>query len=443
MIFSSIEFLFFFLIFLILIKFFPNHQRIIIILSSLFFYGYWNPYFLILIIYFLFITYLFLKRSTDLKISIPIILIPLFYFKYSLFISKLIDSDFLISIAYSSELPLAISFVTFTAIALLIDVKNKKYSGETNFTNISEFLIYFPQLIAGPILRAKELIPELKKKILFSKSNIRFGIFLFTVGFIKKIFLADSIASFVDPIFENPDLAEGKDIIKAYLLFPLQIYFDFSGYVDMALGISKILNVDLPINFNKPYLSKSLTEFWRNWHITLSSWFRDYIYIPMGGSKSGEINLFFSLIITMSIAGLWHGASLNFILWGFLNGSLLFLEKKLPAKFGLNNFTKIMITCILTFSLWVIFRIQDFNVMILFYQSLIYNFETFIYFENLILFSLVILAIYSQKFDNYYYIEKLAQKFNLTTILPIIIIIILTGLAINVGSSDKFIYFDF
>ena len=443
MIFSSIEFLVFFLIFLILIKFFPNNQRIVIILSSLFFYGYWKPYFLILIIYFLIITYLFLKKNTDLKISIPVILLPLFYFKYSLFIAKLIDINFLIGIAYSSELPLAISFVTFTIIALLIDVKNKKYLGETNFTNISEFLIYFPQLIAGPILRAKELIPELKKKIIFSNSNIKFGIFLFTVGFVKKIFFDESIASFVDPIFESPDIAEGKDVIKAYLLFPLQIYFDFSGYVDMALGISKILNVNLPINFNKPYLSKSLTEFWRNWHITLSSWFRDYIYIPMGGSKNGDINLFFSLIITMSIAGLWHGASLNFILWGFLNGFILFLEKKIPSIIYLNNLTKIIITCILTFTLWTVFRIQDFNIMILFYQSLIDNIGTFIYLENLILFLVVILAIYSQRFDNYYNIEKLSQKFNLTTILPIIIIIILTGLAINVGSSDKFIYFDF
>ena len=228
-----------------------------------------------------------------------------------MFIAKLIDINFLIGIAYTSELPLAISFVTFTIIALLIDVKNKKYLGETNFTNISEFLIYFPQLIAGPILRAKELIPELKKKIIFSNSNIKFGIFLFTVGFVKKIFFADSIASFVDPIFENPHLADGEDIIKAYLLFPLQIYFDFSGYVDMALGISKILNVNLPINFNKPYLV-SLTEFWRNWHITLSSGL-EIIFIFQWGIKEWR-NKFIFFIITMSIAGLWHGASLNFIL---------------------------------------------------------------------------------------------------------------------------------
>ena len=173
-------------------------------------------------------------------------------------------------------------------------------------------------MIAGPILRANELIPSLKKKIILKDDNIRFGILLFTIGFVKKVFFADSIASFIDPIFEKENLSSSEDFFKAFLLFPLQIYFDFSGYVDMALGISKILSIDLPINFNRPYLSKSLTEFWRSWHITLSKWFRDYIYIPLGGSKVGQGKLFYNLLLTMFVAGLWHGASLNFILWGLL-----------------------------------------------------------------------------------------------------------------------------
>jgi len=443
MIFSSIEFLIFFSLFLILIKILPNFQRIIIIFSSLFFYSFWNPIFLPLILYFLGISYFFVKKKINLKISIPIILLPLFYFKYSYFIFEITNLNSFAKFAYNSELPLAISFVTFTIIALLIDVKTRKYNQQTNFASLSEFLIYFPQLIAGPILRAKELIPGLNKKIIFTSANIKFGACLFIIGFIKKIFFADSIASFVDPIFENPNIIDGEDLIKAYLLFPLQIYFDFSGYVDMALGISKILSIDLPLNFNKPYLSKSLTEFWRNWHMTLSRWFKDYIYIPLGGSKNGSNKLFINLIITMSVAGLWHGASFNFILWGFLNGFFLFLEKKIFIFSNFNNLIKIIITCFVSFSLWVVFRIENFTILLSFYQNLINNLNTILYYENIFLFLIVAFAIYTQKFDNYKNIKEFSTKFNLIILSPIIILIILTGLAINIGTSDKFIYFDF
>ena len=181
------------------------------------------------------------------------------------------------------------------------------------------------------------------------------------IGFIKKIFFADSISNFIDPIFDQGNLIASEDYIKGFLLFPLQIYFDFSGYVDMALGASKILSIDLPINFNKPYLSSSLTEFWRNWHITLSNWFRDYIYIPLGGSRHGNNKLFGNLFLTMSIAGLWHGASLNFILWGSLNGIFLFFEKKINKYFKFTKTIKIILTCFLVFNLWIVFRINDLN----------------------------------------------------------------------------------
>lgn len=443
MIFSSIEFLLFFILFLIALKIFSNYQKSLIIFSSLFFYGYWNPIFLLLIFYYVIFAYFFIKRETSLKISIPIILLPLFYFKYSYFLIDLANFISLKAYTYNSSLPLAISFITFTIIALLIDIKTKRYEEKINLFSLTEFLIYFPQLIAGPILRAKELLPRLREKIYFKDENIRFGIILFTVGFVKKIFFADSIAAYIDPIFENPDVAESKDIIKAYLLFPLQIYFDFSGYVDMALGISKILSINLPLNFDKPYLSSSLTNFWRNWHITLSRWFKDYIYIPLGGSKLNNKRLMRNLILTMSIAGLWHGASLNFVIWGFLNGLILFIEKKIGRFFNLNNFLKILITCFIVFSLWVVFRIDSLDGIVNFYKILLINLPTIFYLENLILLMVVILAVYSQKFDNYKSLEIFSKKFKLITIFPIFLLIILTGLAINVGSSEKFIYFDF
>tara|TARA_B100000035_G_scaffold249362_1_gene218165 strand:- start:1331 stop:2662 length:1332 start_codon:yes stop_codon:yes gene_type:complete len=443
MIFSSIQFLIFFSIFLIFLKIFTNSQRSIIILFSLFFYGFWSPLFTFLILFFFISSYFFLKKDLSLKISIPITLLPLFYFKYSFFLSNFFDNKMLTDLSYKGNLPLAISFITFTAIAILIDVKTKKYEEKINFLSLSEFLIYFPQLIAGPILRAKELIPLLKNKIIFTNDNVKFGILLFMIGFIKKIFLADSISSFIDPIFEKENLTASEDYIKGFLLFPLQIYFDFSGYVDMALGVSKILSINLPINFNKPYLSKSLTEFWRNWHITLSKWFRDYIYIPLGGSKNGNKKLFGNLFVTMSIAGLWHGASINFILWGSLNGVFLFIEKKMNKYFNFNKLLQIFLTCFVVFNLWLIFRINDLNFLIFFYKNLYFNFFTIFQIENLILLFLVIISVFSQKIDNYSSLEKLSKKINLLILIPIFIVILITGLAIKAGSSEKFIYFDF
>ena len=443
MIFSSIEFIIFFLIFCFSLNLFKNNQKIILVIFSLFFYAYWNPIFVSLIIYLSLLTYLLNRFKISLPISFLSILLPLIYFKYSNFIFKIIGFEELINLAYQSELPLAISFITFTALAFVIDAKNKKFTEEISFISFLEFIAYFPQLIAGPILRANELIPELKKKITFEKDNIKFGLLLFLIGFIKKVYFADNIGLIIDPIFADSGEASEKDLIKGFLLFPLQIYFDFSGYVDMALGVSKILSIDLPINFNKPYLTTSLTDFWRNWHITLSNWFRDYIYIPLGGSKRADFILFFNLILTMSIAGLWHGANFNFIIWGAINGLFLFLEKKITFKNFINKKIKIFLNCFLIFNLWLIFRIQDLSFFIEYFINLYLNFQLFFITENLYLLLFVVLAIISQKYDNYFFIQKFAKKINLTFVLPILILIIFIGLSFNSGTSDKFIYFNF
>jgi len=261
-------------------------------------------------------------------LGVFLLLLPLIYFKYSDFITNTFGIKIFSNFVFKGEIPLAISFITFTAIASIIDVKNKIFDKQIiGFFSITEFILFFPQLIAGPILRLNELFPKLQSKIFFSKDNIKFGLILFLIGFSKKVFVADNIAEIIDPIFLNPNNFSSEYLFRSFLLFPLQIYFDFSGYIDMALGASIILGIELPINFNKPYLTYSLTEFWRNWHMTLSRWFKDYVYIPLGGSKSSKMKTYRNLIITMSIAGLWHGASLNFIVWGFLNGLILCIEK--------------------------------------------------------------------------------------------------------------------
>ena len=227
MIFSSIEFIIFFLIFCFLLNLFKNNQKIIIVIFSLFFYAYWNPIFVSLIIYLSLLTYLLYRFKISLPISFLSILLPLIYFKYSNFIFKIIGFEELINLAYQSELPLAISFITFTALAFVIDAKNKKFTEEISFISFLEFIAYFPQLIAGPILRANELIPELKKKITFEKDNIKFGLLLFLIGFIKKVYFADNIGLIIDPIFADYEKALEKDLIKGFLLFPLQFQFHY------------------------------------------------------------------------------------------------------------------------------------------------------------------------------------------------------------------------
>jgi len=443
MIFSSIEFIIFFIVFLLALKFLDKFQRNLIIIFSLFFYAFWNISFVLLILYFCLATYIFIKKNNYLKTSIFLIILPLVYFKYSIFLLDILNLDQFNSFAYNGEIPLAISFITFTAIAAIIDTKNKIFDGKSiNFYSISEFILFFPQLIAGPILRLNELIPQLKNKCIFKKENIKFGLILFSVGFVKKIFFADNIGIFIDPIFENPEAFSNDIIFKSFVLFPLQIYFDFSGYVDMALGSAIIIGIELPINFNKPYLTGSITEFWRNWHITLSRWFKDYIFIPLGGSKKNKLITNRNLIFTMSIAGLWHGASLNFIIWGFLNGIILCIEKILNKSFT-SSIIRIWINCFIIFNLWIIFRISEFDNLIYYFFLFYSGLSNAINFENLILLLVVIFSIFLQKYDNFYYLQNFAKKINLIPAFFFFIVIVITGLAINTGQSEKFIYFQF
>ena len=443
MLFSSVDFFIFFLIFILFVKFFHRFQKHVIIFFSLFFYSYWNIFFLPLILFYCFLVYFFLRKNYTLIFSIFILLIPLIYFKYSFFLFKLLNLNFLVEFSYKEEIPLAISFITFTAIAVLVDRKNKP-NHDYNISNISEYILYFPQLIAGPILRLNQLLPQLKQKIIFNKNNIKFGIILFSIGYLKKVYFADNIALIIDPIFQDPNIHNNVDIIKAFLLFPIQIYFDFSGYVDMAVGISIILGISLPQNFDRPYLISSITEFWRRWHMTLSSWFRDYLYIPLGGSQKGKTRMNINLIFTMIIAGLWHGASLNFILWGFLNGLFLTIEKFLNFhKFGYNILSNIFI-CFIIFNLWMVFRITDFEKMIdffnIFYNS---NISDFINKEVLITLMSVFILILSQKFEQHKILNSFSSKISFSFLMPLFLAILIVGISISLGQSEKFIYFQF
>ena len=205
----------------------------------------------------------------------------------------------------------------------MIYLKNISENSKINLA----YLYLFPQLIAGPIVEPKSLIPQLKKKNLIKLDDIFSGLFIFSIGISIKIFFADSIGSYIDPIFNNLENYDSTKKILALFLFSQQIFFDFNGYTLMAIGVGKTLGINLPENFNAPYLSTSISQFWKRWHITLSNWIKNYVYIPLGGSRNGKYKHYLNIFIAMLVSGIWHGAGYNFIVWGLLHAFFIFFEK--------------------------------------------------------------------------------------------------------------------
>jgi D-alanyl-lipoteichoic acid acyltransferase DltB (MBOAT superfamily) len=224
-------------------------------------------------------------------------------------------------------LPLGISFYTFQAIAYSVDVYRETIEPDRSFEEFSLFLLFFPQLVAGPIMRANVLIPQFKGKKLFDNENFAKGMTLIALGIFKKTFIADPISTVIEPIYKNPGNYDALTCFFGILLFTIQIYCDFGGYSDIAIGAGKILGFEIPTNFNRPYFSSSATELWRRWHISLSTWLRDYIYIPLGGSRVSISRNYFNVFITMVIGGIWHGAAWTFIIWGTWHAIVLTIEK--------------------------------------------------------------------------------------------------------------------
>lgn len=309
-------------------------------------------------------------------LGIGLNLANLIFFKYSLFIlhnlerlsgvSLLADPSLLTKLV----LPVGISFYTFQLIAYLVDVKRKQLSPCKSFLTFWIFISFFAQLIAGPIMRGKDLIPQVEKvgEQKFAPSRFRYGLYLMSLGLVKKIIFADLLSPRVDVLFSSAaNLGTAQSWLAAYL-FAFQIYFDFSAYSDLALGIGHLFGIKLTNNFLFPYLSGNPTEFWRRWHITLSNWIRDYLYIPLGGNKQGFFHQLLFLFIAMTISGLWHGAAWTFVVWGMYHGLLLICHKfyqrnkKKFCFFPEQNFLYRLMTSFIFFQLtvigWVFFRAQ-------------------------------------------------------------------------------------
>jgi D-alanyl-lipoteichoic acid acyltransferase DltB (MBOAT superfamily) len=287
------------------------------------------------------------------------------YFKYANFFTENISNLFYDGSLINPNiiLPLAISFFTFQQIAYIVDCYQGKLK-DKDFLNYSIFVTFFPQLIAGPIVHHKEMIPQFKslRTKLINYANIALGIFILSVGVFKKIVIADYFASIATPGFNAFETLSLLDSWKTSLSYTLQLYFDFSGYSDMAIGSALIFNIKLPFNFNQPYKSLNIKEFWQKWHMTLSRFLKDYIYIPLGGSRVGKARIYINLMLVFLISGLWHGAGWTFIFWGFLHGSAIcihYLYSKL--NFKMHKLLAWFITFNFVNMAWVFFRADSFN----------------------------------------------------------------------------------
>lgn len=281
-------------------------------------------------------------------------------------------------------LPVGISFYTFQTMAYTIDVYRKKQSAIDNIIDYALYVSYFPQLVAGPIERAQRLLPQIQKARFVTKDSFYSGIQLILWGYLKKVAIADSMAPIVNSIFEKPEAYGSITLILGTYCFALQIYCDFSGYSDIARGISRLFGIELIVNFKQPYLSRNITEFWRRWHISLSTWLRDYLYIPLGGNRNGTLAQYRNLMITMLLGGLWHGAGWNFILWGGLHGIYLSAHKLLtrgskvelrPPKANLTPLLSHLGWAIVTFNLvcltWIPFRSPDLSVTLTYLERIV------------------------------------------------------------------------
>ncbi len=276
------------------------------------------------------------------------------------------------SVTLKIFLPLGISFYVFSALAYIIDVYRKDYPPERNFLAFALYIAFSPKLLAGPIVRGKDFFPQVRNYHGLEIDAFLSGIQIFVFGLFKKIVLADHLSVFVDDVFFAPDAFSCGTLWLAVLSYSMQIYFDFSGYSDMAIGTAKILGFEFKPNFNLPYLSQNFSEFWGRWHISLSSWFRDYLYIPLGGNRKGELRTYFNLLVVMLISGLWHGAGYTFLIWGGIHGVACCLQKICGNKLAsLGRVTNIFLTFIIVSLLWVVFRADTMLTALQVYHGLI------------------------------------------------------------------------
>ena len=401
MLFNTIEFAYFFAVVFLIYWGVARHIRfrnLLLLAASYFFYGFWDWRFLILIVLSSLVDFMVglsmvrtdsqLKRRWLLATSLCTNLGILIYFKYAgFFVQSFVDvfrlfGSELNSVSLEIILPVGISFYTFQTLSYTIDIYRGKIEPTTDALSFFAFVAFYPQLVAGPIERASRLLPQFKQTHRFQYQMVKSGLLLMAFGLFKKMVIADRAGMYVDQVYGQPALYDGTAYAIATVLFAFQIYCDFSGYSDIAIGTARTMGFRLIQNFDRPYIATSLTEFWHRWHISLSTWFRDYLYIPLGGSQKGPYRMHFNIFLVFLISGLWHGAAWTFVIWGGLHGILLILEKVLSLGHpeqsdGLGKWVPHWAQLLFTFGIvnvaWVFFRAESLSQSILMIKGLFTN----------------------------------------------------------------------
>ncbi|MDP2527926.1 MBOAT family O-acyltransferase [Maribacter dokdonensis] len=444
-------------------------QNLLLLGVSYFFYAWWDWRFLSLIIISSIIDYIAglsihnadtdKKRKSWLVVSLIANLGFLSIFKYYNFFAESFTqavsafgwqpNDLTLNII----LPVGISFYTFQTLSYTIDIYRKSFEPTKSVLSFFTYIAFFPQLVAGPIERASNLLPQIEKKRSFNKEWFNEGLLQIIIGLFRKIVIADTLAAYVDTIYADPSIYNSSTVLLATFFYAFQIYFDFAGYSDIAIGTAKVMGFKFHQNFNLPYFSKSLTEFWRKWHISLSFWLRDYLYISLGGNRKGIKITYRNLMITMLLGGLWHGSSWNFIIWGGIHGLVLSIEKYMKSNPKFNFLQKIgffgfPITFFIVLIAWIFFRATTLNSAIIATKKILLfkGGIPFIGDINVLANSLFVLTI-GIAFDYFLFKKNIALENFGKNFTPLKIVVFCSILIIFINlfysTSNNFIYFQF
>lgn len=462
MLFTSPTFIVFFALYFVCHLLTPRRYRVaLIIVGSAIFYGWWKieyawlPFFLMAIAYsgVAWATGAASEKARKWRMAatIALLFMPLVMYKYTNFIYQNVlgafvgDGGKLLDV----PLPLGVSFVTFTLTAYVVDVCRGKFPFAHQFYSLLGYVLFFPHLIAGPILRPHELIPQLDKPRLARAASYTLGFAIFSVGVVKKIIFADQIADSIEPVFSSTENHSALAYLLAIYGFSVQIYCDFSGYTDMAIGLAIVLGIRLPNNFARPYAATSIADFWRRWHITLSHWLRDYLYIPLGGNRQGPAKQMRNLIVTMTLGGLWHGANWTFVAWGLTHGvglSATHLLRRLPYAFAVPKWLAVFLTFHFVTLTWILFRAPNLEtagrVLLGPFSG---GWDDYVGFLSANVFPLILLAVFLlfHGFDTHSRVRLATRKLPKVVTWIAIGVVWIIAATISAGSSAKFIYFDF
>ncbi len=373
MLFNSLQFVFFFIVVSLLYFQLRHRGRIwLLLLASCYFYMAFKPEYILILLVTILVDYfagIWIEKSEGPKRKLILILSLvtnigfLAFFKYFNFVLGIFGLPNPIE-HYPDELPIGLSFHTFQAMSYTIEVYRRKQKTEKDFIVYSLYVMFYPQLVAGPIERPQNILWQFHSYFKYNFADVKDGLMRIAWGMFKKVVIADRLSIMVDYCFDDPTSFSGLTLLIAAIFFSIQIYCDFSGYSDIAIGTARLMGFKLMENFDAPYLSKSISEFWRRWHISLSTWFRDYLYIPLGGNRAGELRLYFNVLVVFIVSGLWHGAAWTFIIWGTLHGIYQILarlrDRYLPFKIPPMPLLSTLFTFVLVMFTWVFFRAKGF-----------------------------------------------------------------------------------